>query len=168
MCLSDNRVTCEAFPCWVESCFWQRRYYFIGVLMKLTAVFFFIRAQKHPSWLACVCVCEQACLCGYIYECPCARECGCVWVCRRLSGPKQHFYWNTNTAAPWSPEENNVAAGAFSRCWARWEHFCLSVHACLCVCAGRSFPLCWYMQKTALSQLKEKNAHFQVHNSRIL
>ena len=63
MCLSDNRVTCEAFPCWVESCFWQRRYYFIGVLMKLTAVFFFIRAQKHPSWLACVCVCVSRHVC---------------------------------------------------------------------------------------------------------
>lgn len=166
MSLSDNRVTCEAFLFCVESCFWQQRYYFIGVLMKLTAVFFFFRAQKHPSWLACVWA--GMFVCGYIYECPCVRECGCVWVCRRLSGPKQHFYWNTNTATLQNPEENNIAAGVFSRCWVQWEYFCLSVHACLCVCAGRSWPVCWYMQNTALSQLKVTNAHFQVHNSRKL
>ena len=97
-------------------------------------------------------VCEQACLCVDTFMNVRVCECGCVWVCRRLSGPKQQFYWNTNTAALQNPEENNIAAGVFSRCWARWENFYLSVHAC--VCAGRSCPVCWYVQNTALSQLR--------------
>lgn len=60
MSLSDNRVTCEAFLFCVESCFWQQRYYFIGVLMKLTAVFF---SSELKSILHGWRVCEQACLC---------------------------------------------------------------------------------------------------------
>ena len=60
MSLSDNRVTCEAFPFWVESCFWQQRYYFIGVLMKLTAVFF-LQSSK-ASFMVGVCVSRRVCV----------------------------------------------------------------------------------------------------------